>query len=116
MNLYEEYNPTAVELLGEFGAPATLIRTSEAFSRLDPITDRTTLVPGTEERQTVQMVVLDLEWQDDEGREVTRATAIMVEEPKRGDRILQGSMAYIVGLIRATAPQGQAIIYEAQVS
>lgn len=116
MNVRDEFQPIAVELLAEFGAPATLIRTSEARSTYNAVSDRTTLVPGTESRKTVQTVVLDLEWLDDEGREVTRATAIMVDKLVTGDKLVQGDMEWIVGLVRVTAPQGQAVIYEAQVS
>lgn len=116
MNVRDEFQPIAIELLAEFGAPATLVRSSEAVSTYDPVTDRTTMVPGTESRRTVQAVILDLEWRDDEGREVTQATALMVEKPQTGDRLLMGDMAYTIGLVRIEAPQGQAIYHEAQVS
>lgn len=116
MNVRDEFQPTAIEMLAEFGAPATLVRTSAARDSYDAVTDRTTLVPGAETRLTVQTVVLDLEWADEQGIEVTRATALMIEKPVQGDRLLQGDMEYSVGLVRVTAPQGQAVLYEAQVS
>lgn len=116
MNLYAEFYPLALEMLEEFGAPAQLLRSSPASSTYDPVTDRVVEVEGATTPLPVRTVVTDLEWADDEGREVTRATAILTTKPQAGDTLQQGDFTYTIGRSRVIAPQGKAIIYQAEVS
>lgn len=116
MNLYDEFYPVAVEMLDEFGADGQLSRAGAASSTYDPITDTYTATSPTVVVVPVRTVVTEMEWQDDEGREVTKATAILLTKPHAGDTLTLGSFSYTVGKHRVIAPQGQAILYLAEVS
>lgn len=115
MNLYEEFYPLAVELLDEFGTDAQLVKTAPAITNYDPVTDRVT---STTPPQTINVraVVAPFEWEDDQGRAVTRSTATLLVAPAMGDILKLGDLSYTVGRFRTIAPQGKAILYLAEVS
>ena len=116
MSLYDEFYPLALEMLDEFGADAQLSRPGAETSSYDPVTDRYTSTGNTLVVLPVRTVVSEMEWQDDEGREVTRSTAILLVKPLQGDTLALGDFTYTVGAHRVVAPQGQVIVYLAEVS
>lgn len=116
MNLYDEFYPVAVEMLSEFGADGQLSRAGAASRTYDPISDTYTSTSPTVVVEPIRTVVTEMEWQDEQGREVTKATAILLSKPQLGDTLTLGSFAYTVGKHRVIAPQGQAILYLAEVS
>lgn len=116
MILYDEFHPVALEMLSEFGADGQLSRAGAASSTYDPITDTYTSASPTTVVEPVRTVISEMEWQDEQGREVTKATAILLVKPHAGDTLTQGSFAYTVGKHRVIAPQGQAVLYLAEVS
>lgn len=116
MNLHDEFHPVALEMLSEFGADGQLSRAGAASSTYDPITDTYTNADPEPVIVPVRTVVTEMEWQDDEGREITKATAILLTKPLQGDTLTLGSFAYTVGKHRVIAPQGQAILYLVEVS
>lgn len=115
MNLLEEFGPLAVELLAEFGAPATLSATAPAIASFDKRTGRATVV-ATPAAQTVQAVVTPVDVTDEQGRQTTKTVATMTVKPNQGDKLTLGETDYIVGAVTVIAPQGQAIVYLAEVS
>ncbi|NML04273.1 hypothetical protein [Sphingomonas sp. G-3-2-10] len=115
MNLLEEFGPLAVELLAEFGAPATLSATGPAIASFDKRTGRATLVT-TPAAQTVQAVVTPVDVTDEQGRQTTKTVATMTAKPTQGDKLTLGEFTYTVGSVTVHAPQGQAIYYLAEVS
>lgn len=116
MNLYDEFYPVAVEMLDDFGASGQLSRTGQDSSTYDPISDTYTSTGPTVVVVPVRTVVTEMEWQDEQGREVTRSTAILLTKPQLGDTLTLGDLTLTVGKHRVIAPQGQAILYLAEVS
>lgn len=110
MSLYDEFYPVALELLTEDGADAQLIRAG--VQTYDPITsevvEETIMVPA--------LAVLDeLEWNEEDGRQTIRSTAILLAKPEIGDTLLLGDLSFSVVRRRGMAPQGKAIIWLAEV-
>lgn len=116
MNLYDEFHPVALEMLDDFGADGQLSRAGAASSTYDPITDTYTSTGATVVVVPVRTVVTEMEWQDTEGREVMRSTAILLSKPQQGDTLTLGDLTLTVGKYRVIAPQGRAILYLAEVS
>lgn len=116
MSLYDEFYPLALEMLDELGADAQLSRPGAETSSYDPIEDRENLTGSAPVIVPVRTVVTEMEWQDEEGREVTRSTAILLVKPLQGDTLALGDLSLTIGNHRVVAPQGQAIVYLAEVS
>ncbi|MBD8699280.1 hypothetical protein IFT54_05550 [Sphingomonas sp. CFBP 13714] len=118
MNLYEEFYPLAVEMLDEFGAAATLTATAPAASSLDAKrAGRALPVTGQPSSRPTRAVVAPSQIVGVDGRTETRSVATMLAEPFEGETLVIGTgKPWIVGTVTRVAPQGQAIVFMAQVS
>ncbi|WP_454883994.1 hypothetical protein [Sphingomonas oryzagri] len=109
---YDDMASLAVELLGEFGGPATLNK--PAVTIFDKKTGEQTVVsPATS--LFVTTVVGPIEVTDDQGRQLFKTIATLLVEAAEGDTITQGVMTYRVGKVTTVAPIGTPIVYLAEV-
>lgn len=116
MNLYDEFYPLVVEMLDDFGGDAVLSSTAPAAPSLaDKRAGRATPASSTQQRP-VRAAVAPLEVQGVDGRLETRSVATMLVEPREGDKLVMGSMSWIIGKVTRVAPQGKAIVFMAEVS
>lgn len=119
MNLHDKFAPVVVRLLAKFGTDATLTRsvaqaaptTSQKFSAA-----ARTAHPLSTVIHTTAVLPDPVTTTDDTGRIITYQTAIMLAEPKKGDTLTIGDLNLVVGDVRTTRPQGQAIYYTAVVT
>ncbi len=118
MNLYNEFYPLAVEMLNEFGAAATLTATAPAASTLsDKRAGRALPVTSKPATRTTRAVVAPSQVVGVDGRMETRSVATMLAEPFEGETLTVGNgKPWIIGTVTRVAPQGQAIVFMAQVS
>jgi hypothetical protein len=117
MNLYDEFYPLAVEMLDEFGADATLTATAPAASALAAKrAGRAVPVTGTPTTRSVRASVGPMQMLGADGRLETRSIAMTLDEPLPGETLTMGATTWIVGAVTRLAPQGQPIIFTAEVS
>lgn len=117
MSFYDELAATAEELLAEFGAAATLSRSTPGA--YDPATGTDT--PATTTTQC-RAAVFDYATRLVDGtlvRQGDRQAFVSVLgltfEPQPSDTMLWGGVTYTVVRVTQTAPSGQAVLYELQV-
>jgi len=117
MNLYEEFYPMVVEMLTEFGTKATLSGTAPDAAVLAAKRAGRALPKGQQAagRQTLA-VVTPMQVQGDNGRLEMRSIATMLLEPHTGETLTMGSDTWNIGTVTRVAPQGQAIVFMAEVS
>lgn len=117
MNLYDEFYPVAVEMLEEFGTTATLTSTAPAApSAAAKRSGRATPTSGAAQNRPVATIVSPLQIEGVDGRLETRSVATMLLEPREGDTLTMGAQVWKVGTVTRLAPQGQPIVFFAEVS
>lgn len=117
MNLYAEFYPLVVEMLDEFGAPATLTSIAPAAPSLAAKrSGRAAPATETPRARPVKAAVTALEVRGDQGRLEKRSVATMLLEPREGDTLRMGDQTWTIGAVTRVAPQGKAIVFMAEVS
>ncbi len=118
MNVRDEFLPAVQELLDEFGSAATITRAGVADAPLPTQkfnkAARTKAAPGT--ISTIAVIVEPETAGNDDGARTGKSVAVMLDEPIQGDTLTIGDATYKIGKVSKTAPQGQAVYYEAEVS
>ncbi len=118
MNLYEEFYSLVVEMLTEFGTKATLSGTAPdaavlAAKRAGRAAPKGQQAAG---RPTLA-VVAPMQLEGDNGRLEMRSVATMLLEPHEGETLTIGTgKPWLIGTVTQVAPQGQAIVFMAEVS
>ena len=116
MNLYDEFYPVAVELLEEFGADAILVGTSSQAPTAAERRAGRMLPRNDAQERPVRAVVAPIETAGVDGRTEMRSMATMLSEPREGEQLKMGDQTWTVGNVTRVAPQGQAILFMAEVS
>lgn len=111
MSFYEEMAELAVEMLNEFGAPATLSRETVTFNKQ---TNRRIAVAV--DPVATMAIVDDLEVLDENtGRDVIRTIATMLHKPEINDKLTMGERTWIIGKVTTVQPTNLPIIHFAEV-
>jgi hypothetical protein len=118
MNVRDEFLPAAQELLDLFGLPATITRagiaaTPTSAQKFDKAARTASPVVTI---STIAVIVDPVAVENDDGKRVSKSTVVMLDQPIEGDILHIGDDSYCIGVVNKTAPQGQAIYYEAEVS
>lgn len=118
MNVRDEFLPVAQEMLNEFGTTATLTRSGIADAPLaaQKFNKTARTKPTVDTISTIAVIVEPEEAGNNDGQRTAKTVAIMLDEPIAGDTLTIGESTYQIGKVNKTAPQGQAIYYEAEVS
>ena len=110
---YANTAATALRLLGRFGASATLKR--EVSGAYDPATGT---APVTETSLTTTACVFDYPQKYVDGTLILagdkQAYLASAPVPKQGDKLTWQAVDYTVVNVKAIAPAGVAVLYEAQ--
>ena len=116
MNLYDEFYPLAVEMLTEFGTDAELLATAPApVSTAAKRAGRVAQTTSPASRPT-KAVVGPVEVVGSDGRKSYPTLATMLAEPVEGETLNMGTSSWKIGKVTRVAPQGQAIVYMAEVA
>ena len=116
MNLHAEFYPLAVEMLEEFGGDATLVSTAPAPAAFNKQTGRPVTGAPAPQNRPVRVAVGPIDIAGVDGRLTYRTAATMLVEPREGDKLVQGDLTWIIGKVTRIAPQGQSILFIAEVS
>jgi len=116
MDLYAEFYPLAVELLNEFGADATLSATAPNDTSLAAKRAGRAVSAGQPQSRPTRAAVGPIEVVGVEGRKTLETRATMLAEPHKGDTLTMGALSWQIGKVTRIAPQGQAIVYIAEVA
>ncbi|UYY77497.1 hypothetical protein [Sphingomonas sp. R1] len=116
MSLYDEFYPLAIELLTELGTDATLIGTAPTDTSLAAKRAGRVAAGGQPQGRPTKAVVGPIEVTGSDGRKTLQSVATMLAEPHQGDTLTMGSLSWQIGKVTRIAPQGQAIVYIAEVA
>lgn len=116
MSLYDDFYPLVVEILTEFGTDATLIGTAPTDTSLAAKRAGRASAGGQPQGRPTKAVVGPIEVAGSDGRKTLQSVATMLAEPHAGDTLTMGSLSWQIGKVTRIAPQGQAIVYIAEVA